>query len=143
MHVEDEQRLNSAYGFHGTEVRSVDNSKNKHLGRYPDVITRLPEADTKFEGVRAWMLQGEKHQLVFFEMEAFARAPEHRHDYDQWGFMIQGKMELTINGKKRIVESGDEYLVPAQAQHSARFLVKSRVFDFFSEENRYKPKVPR
>lgn len=121
----------------------MDSSKNKHLGRYPDVITRLPEADTKFEGVRAWMLQGEKHQLVFFEMESFALAPEHRHDYDQWGFMIQGNMELTINGKKTIIESGDEYLVPAQAQHSARFLVKSRVIDFFSEKNRYKPKVPR
>jgi quercetin dioxygenase-like cupin family protein len=128
--------------FHAIGAGTLSSSKDRQLRGYPEVITRLPEADTKFEGVRAWMLQGEKHQLVFFEMEAFARAPDHRHDYDQWGFMVQGKMELTINGKKRVVETGDEYLVPAQAQHSAIFLVKSRVIDFFSEKNRYKPKSP-
>jgi len=108
------------------------------MRRYPEVITRLPEADIRFEGIRAWILQSEKHQLVFFEMKTSARAPEHCHDYDQWGFMIQGKMELTVNGKKRIIENGDEYVIPAQAKHSARFLAKSRVIDFFSEKDRYR-----
>jgi len=99
----------------------------------------LPEADIKLEGIRAWILQSEKHQLVFFEMKTTsARVPEHCHDYDQWGFMIQGKMELTVNGEKRIVENGDEYVIPARAKHSARFLAKSRVIDFFSEKDRYR-----
>lgn len=120
----------------------MSGTNGKRLREYPEVITRLPEADTKFEGIRAWMLQGERHQLVFFEMKKSVRVPEHCHDYDQWGFMIRGKMELTVNGEKRIVESGDEYLIPAQAKHSAIFLVKSRVIDFFSEKNRYKPKIP-
>jgi quercetin dioxygenase-like cupin family protein len=116
--------------------------KGRQLRRYPEVITRLPEADIKFEGIRARILQSEKHQLVFFEMKASVRVPKHCHAYDQWGFMIQGKMELTVNGEKRIVESGDEYIIPAQAEHSARFLAKSRVIDFFSEKSRYKAKSP-
>ena len=114
--------------------------KGKQLREFPEVIRRLPEADIKFEGIRAWILQGEKHQLVFFEMEKSALAPEHCHDYDQWGLMIRGRMELTVNGEKKVVESGDEYLIPAKAKHSARFLIKSRVIDFFSEKNRYKAK---
>jgi quercetin dioxygenase-like cupin family protein len=114
--------------------------KGNQLREYPEVITLLPEADIKFEGIRAWILQSEEHQLVFFEMKASARAPEHSHNYDQWGFIIQGRMELTVNGEKRIVESGDEYVIPAQAKHSARFLVKSRLIDFFSEKNRYRAK---
>jgi len=116
--------------------------KRRTVREYPEVITRLPEADIKFEGIRAWILQGERHQLVFFEMKASVRVPEHCHDYDQWGFMVQGKMELTVNGEKRVVESGDEYVIPAQAEHSARFLAKTRVIDFFSEKNRYNVKSP-
>ena len=116
--------------------------KGKQLREYPEVITRLPEADIKFEGVRAWLLQSEKHQLVFFEMKTSTRVPEHSHDYDQWGFMVQGRMELTVNGEKRVVESGDEYVIPAQAKHSARVLIKSRVIDFFSEKSRYRVKSP-
>ena len=118
----------------------MNDLRGNQLRDYPEVITRLPEADIKFEGIRAWILQSEEHQLVFFEMKASASAPEHSHDYVQWGFMIKGKMELTVNGEKRIVESGDEYVIPAQAKHSARFLVKSRLIDFFSEKNRYRIK---
>ena len=49
-------------------------------------------------------------------------------------------MELTINGEARICEKGDEYVIPAQAKHYAKFLTKSRVMDLFSEKNRYKTK---
>jgi len=56
--------------------------------------------------------------------------------------MLQGKMELTVNGEKRIIKNGDEYVIPAQVKHSARFLAKSRVIDFFSEKDRYKTKSP-
>jgi hypothetical protein len=50
---------------------------------YPEVITRLPEADIPFEGVRAWILQADTSQLVFFEFEADAKMPEHSHSYPQ------------------------------------------------------------
>ncbi len=85
-------------------------------------------------------MQGEHHQLVFFEMGSSAEVPEHSHGYPQWGMMIDGKMELTVDGKPRLIEKGDEYLIPAGAKHSARFLSKSRVMDLFSEKSRYKPK---
>ena len=117
---------------------------NSTRGRgFPEVISNLPEADIQFKGVRAWILQGEKQQLVFFEMESSAKLPEHSHDYPQWGMVIEGKMELTINGKPRICEKGDEYLIPAGEKHYARFFTRTRVIDFFSERNRYKPKPAR
>lgn len=107
---------------------------------YPEVITCLAEADIQFKGIRAWILQGTQHQLVFFEIESSAMVPEHSHRYPQWGMLIDGKMELTVDGKPRTIEKGDEYLVPAGAKHSARFFSKTRVADFFSEKNRYQPK---
>ena len=118
-------------------MRSLNNLNDKLSTEYPEVITRLPEANINVRGIRAWILQGEKHQLVFFQMEQSAQVPEHFHDYAQWGIMIEGRMELTINGKARICEKGDEYVIPSKAKHYAKFLTKCRVMDFFSEKSRY------
>jgi quercetin dioxygenase-like cupin family protein len=54
--------------------------------------------------------------------------------------VIDGKMELVVEGKPLVCEKGSEYLIPAGAKHSARFLKRTRVMDYFSEKNRYKPK---
>ena len=59
----------------------MSNLKGKLAQGFPNVITDLPEADVQFKGVRAWILQSEKHQLVFFEMESSAQVPEHSHHY--------------------------------------------------------------
>jgi quercetin dioxygenase-like cupin family protein len=109
---------------------------------YPDVITSLPEADIQFKGVRAWILQGEETQLVFFVMEASAAVPEHTHGYSQWGMVIDGDMDLIIDGKAMKCTKGTEYLIPAGAKHFARFHKRTRVVDFFSEKSRYKQKLP-
>jgi quercetin dioxygenase-like cupin family protein len=112
----------------------------RNVQGFPEVIKLLPEADIKFKGVKAWILQGKNHQLLFFEMDPSAQVPEHSHDYPQWGIMIEGEMELVINGKARICKKGDEYVIPARAKHYAKFLTKSRVMDLFSEKSRYTPK---
>jgi quercetin dioxygenase-like cupin family protein len=121
-------------------VTHLKNTQNQRKQGYPEVITRLPEADIPFEGVKAWILQSDTRQLVFFAFEAGAKVPEHSHSYPQWGMVIDGKMKLTINETPRICEKGDEYLIPAGAKHFARFSRRTRVMDFFSEKNRYKPK---
>ena len=107
---------------------------------FPEVITNLPEAHIEFKGVRGWIAQGKDHQIVFFQMEPSREVPEHSHSYPQWGIVVEGKMELTINNKSKIYEKGDDYLIPANAKHSAKFLTKCNVVDFFSEKARYKPK---
>ena len=111
---------------------------NSRRTEYPEVITRLPEADIPIKGIKAYILQGERHQMVFFEMEPSTLVPEHHHDYDQWGMIIEGKMELTINNETKTCKTGDDYVIPANAKHRAKFLSRSRVMDFFSEKNRYK-----
>ncbi|HMK93950.1 MAG TPA: cupin domain-containing protein [Candidatus Limnocylindrales bacterium] len=109
------------------------------LTAYPEVITRLPEAELQVEGVKAWILQAERSQLVFFQFPTGKCLPSHSHTYDQWGLVVDGEMELTVAGKPRIFEKGDEYLIPAGSVHSAKFLRPTRVIDYFSEKNRYSP----
>ena len=119
---------------------TMDKNDVLRVRGYPEVITCLTEADMKPKGIRAWILQGQRHQLVFFEMDSSAVVPEHSHDYPQWGIMVDGKMELTVDGQPHIVDKGDEYLIPAGAKHFARFFGKCRVMDLFSEKSRYQAK---
>lgn len=48
--------------------------------------------------------------------------------------VIEGRMVLRIEGKKRIYEKGDECLISAQAMHRASCLERNSVMDFFSEK---------
>jgi quercetin dioxygenase-like cupin family protein len=113
---------------------------NQTKSGYPQLITGLPEAKVPFEGAKAWILQSDARQLVFFEFEAGIDLPPHNHSYPQWGIVIDGEMELRVDGKPRICKKGDEYLIPAGAMHAAKFMEKTRVMDFFSEKSRYQPK---
>ena len=92
---------------------ALEKNRRESVQGYPEVITRLPEADIALEGIRAWILQSDTSQMVFFEFEADAKVPEHHHSYPQWGIVVTGKMELTIDGKPLMCEKGREYLVPA------------------------------
>jgi len=123
-------------------LNSSNKPKSQHTNEFPTVITDLPEADMPFQGVKAWILQGENHQLIFFEMQTTAVVPEHSHNYPQWGMLIEGEMKLTIKGKTKTIKKGEEYLIPAGAKHKATFPTKTRVMDLFSEKTRYKPKPP-
>ncbi len=118
----------------------MDNIKNQNVSGYPEVITSLPEAETEIEGSRAWILQSEMKQMVFCEFEANLKVPEHRHNYPQWGIVVEGSLELRIDNKLRLCGKGDEYLIPAGASHSVTFLSETRVLDLFLEKNRFSPK---
>ncbi len=106
---------------------------------WPELITSLPEADIPFEGVRGWLLQGQGHQQVFFDIEPIGEVPPHRHGA-QWGIMVNGEMKLTIGGETRHVKTGDSYFIPAGVQHSATFLTRCRLIDFFEDARRYTPR---
>ena len=117
----------------------VNLNQNSYRG-YPNVITNLSEADIPFKDIKAWTLQGERHQLVFYQMEINARIPEHSHEYGEWAMVIEGEIELTVEGKKMNVKKGDEWLTPARAKHNWTSLAKSRLVALFSERTRYQTK---
>lgn len=106
---------------------------------FPDFIRSLPEADLPFEGLRGWLQNGERGQLLFIETEAELEVAEHSHG-NQWGIVVAGEMELTIGGETAIFRQGDSYYVPAGVKHGAVLRAGFRALDFFEGRERYQPK---
>ncbi len=125
------------FSMSSTSPIHVDLALNKtrhkdggHCG-FPDVITNLPEAEVTCQGSKAWILQAESMQMVFFEFQEGGRVTDHDHSYSQWGMVIDGTMELTVNGKPKMFRKGEEYLVPAGAIHSASSRVRPELWISF------------
>jgi len=106
---------------------------------YPEMIDQLPDANIPFVGVKGKLFQGEKHQIVFFEIEPIGEIAEHTHGA-QWGVVFSGDMDLTIDGKTSTYRDGDKYFIPAGVPHSANFKKKTFVMDFFEDKDRYSAK---
>lgn len=106
---------------------------------FPKIIKELPEADIPFEGVRAYISQSDSHQILFMEFENDIEVPEHSHGA-QWGVVIKGEIELTIDGKEKIYKKGDSYFIPVGIIHSAKIKAGYSDVTFFAEVSRYKKK---
>jgi len=104
---------------------------------FPDIITRLPRADIPFEGVHAYLLQGENQQIVFMNFEKDVEVPEHSHEA-QWGVVLDGEIELTINGKRYVLRKGDTYFIPRDVKHSAKIKKGYKDLTLFDQKDRYK-----
>ena len=106
---------------------------------YPEMIRNLPEIDIPIKGIRGWLLENDKKQAVFFDIEPVGVIPPHTH-CSQWGIMLEGEMNLTIGGKTKLYKKGDWYYIPEGVVHSAEFLSRVHVIDIFDAPDRYKIK---
>ena len=106
---------------------------------FPPPIKALPEADIPIDGIKAYLSQAAGHQLIFMQFEKDADLPEHSHAA-QVGFVLNGVIELTIDGVKRQFGKGDIYYIHAGVPHSGKVHAGYADITFFAESGRYKAK---
>ncbi|MHC4544358.1 MAG: cupin domain-containing protein [Planctomycetota bacterium] len=106
---------------------------------WPEIITNLPEADIPIEGLRSHLLQGQNTQILFMSFENDVEVPEHSHEA-QWGVVLEGETELTIDSRKRTLGKGDTYFIPKDVQHSAKIKKGYKDLTLFNQKDRYKAK---
>jgi quercetin dioxygenase-like cupin family protein len=106
---------------------------------FPEMITKLPEADIPIEGVRSHLFQGQNQQFIFMSFEKDAEVPEHSHE-GQWAVVLDGEIELTIDGKKYVFKKGDTYYIPRGVKHGARIRRGYKDLTLFDQKDRYKVK---
>lgn len=106
---------------------------------FPKIIRNLPKADIPIEGVNSFLFQGKNQQIIFMSFDKDIEVPEHSHDA-QWGVVLDGEIELTINNKKNIFKKGDSYYIPKGVKHSTSVKKGYKDITLFDQKDRYKPK---
>lgn len=106
---------------------------------FPEPILSLPEADIPLNGVRAYLSQGSGHQIIFMEFAKDVDLPEHSHA-SQLGVVLEGRIDLTIDGIPHTYQKGDRYFIPGGVKHSGKIHAGYADITFFDQSDRYKTK---
>lgn len=104
---------------------------------FPDPIKNLPQADIRMEGLKAYLSQAENHQIVFMEFDKDVELPEHCHA-SQFCIVLEGKIDLKIDGEPHTFVKGDRYFIPAGILHSGSIYAGYADVSFFDEAERYR-----
>ncbi|MDC7222854.1 MAG: cupin domain-containing protein, partial [Spirochaetales bacterium] len=84
---------------------------------FPEPICSLPKADIPIEGLTAYLSQSVNHQTLYMQFEKDVELKEHSHS-DQIGFVLEGKIDLVIDGNKYTYIKGDQYHIKSGVKHS-------------------------
>lgn len=87
---------------------------------------------TLFKGFEGKLLHTENMTLSFWEIEEGSVLPLHHHHHEQVTHVLEGKLELTINGQTKICTSGEIALIPSNTPHRGKALTQCRVLDVFT-----------
>lgn len=103
---------------------------------FAEFIRTLPMVDSPLASLRGWMLQTDQALAMFYEIPDGVELPEHAHGA-QWGVVLEGAIDFTIDGDTRTYRRGDTYYVPDGIAHSAVIHPGFLGIDVFADANRY------
>jgi quercetin dioxygenase-like cupin family protein len=68
---------------------------------------------------RKTLVHGAKTLMTEFRLERGALLPKHRHPHEQTGYLVSGRMDLSIGSETHEVSAGDSWCIPGDVEHSA------------------------
>lgn len=107
---------------------------------FPPQILDLPEADLPFKGATAYLSQSKDHQILFMKFDEDVELPPHSHNA-QWGVVLEGQIELTIDGVTNLFKKGDRYFIPEGVTHFGKIFAGYTDITYFAQADRYKIKL--
>jgi quercetin dioxygenase-like cupin family protein len=78
---------------------------------------------------RSW---GEKTLMGEFHIKAGSAIPEHSHPHEQIGYLLNGRLDLTIDGVRHEFSPGDTWCIPGGMGHSAFAVTDAVALEVFT-----------
>jgi len=78
------------------------------------------------------LVYGDKSLLSEFRMEQGSSLPFHTHPHEQTGYLISGRIRLTIDDETFEAAPGDSWSVPGGVTHRAEILADTVLIEVFS-----------
>ena len=84
-------------------------------------------------GVRQKTLAyGDKTLMAEFLLDNGSHLPLHSHPHEQTGYLVKGKLNMTIGDESFLAEPGDGWCIPGNTVHGADALEDSVAVEIFS-----------
>ena len=74
---------------------------------------------------------GEKTLMAEFVLAKGSTLPIHAHPYEQTGYLVSGRLRLTIGGREFDARSGDSWSIPMNERHGVEPLEDSLAIEVF------------
>lgn len=75
------------------------------------------ESKTLFGDITARTFWGDKTLLSLVDLPANSVVPLHSHPHEQAGMMIKGEATFTVNGERRLIKTGEMWIIPGDVEH--------------------------
>lgn len=103
-----------------------------------EILASAYEADSPFLGMKGWITDPKKMQVVFWHAPDGLKSMAHSHPYPEWGIVVSGYCDLTVEGKSRRYRPGDCFNISAGKVHSAVMGKNYRAVDLFANPEHIK-----
>jgi|DewCreStandDraft_1066081.scaffolds.fasta_scaffold02767_4 quercetin dioxygenase-like cupin family protein len=81
---------------------------------------------------RRTLVWGERTLLAEITLRQGAVVPDHQHPHEQIGYVVRGRLEFIVEGRRAVLGAGDGYLIPGNAVHRVVALEDSVALDIFA-----------
>jgi len=78
------------------------------------------------------LVYGDKTLLTEFKLKKGSQLPKHSHPHEQTGYLVSGKIRLSIGDDEFAALPGDSWCIPGNVEHCALILEDSVAVEVFS-----------
>ncbi len=82
-------------------------------------------------GFRVKVIHSEHMTLTYWDIKAGSSLPEHSHPHEQVTNIIEGELELIVDGESNILIPNSVVVIPSNATHSGKAITDCKVIDVF------------
>jgi quercetin dioxygenase-like cupin family protein len=83
-------------------------------------------------GINGYYAHGENMTFGLIELKAGSSVPMHHHVHEQTTYIIEGQLDMVIDGQPCLLSAGMFHIIPSGTPHSAMAKTDCRVIDVFS-----------
>ena len=85
-----------------------------------------------FPGLRARLIHTDRVSHSWVSVDEGAAFPDHAHPHEQIVSVLEGELELVVEGVTHRLQPGQVFVIPPGARHSGRGVTACRVLDAFA-----------
>jgi quercetin dioxygenase-like cupin family protein len=94
------------------------------------LLESIPEQEP-VPGFHVRFVHTDNMTLAYWDIEEGALLPDHSHPHEQVANVMEGKLQLIVDGEENILTPGQVFVIPSNVAHGGKALTACKVIDVF------------